>query len=107
MSESETEMQVSEKKILDLESVFKALASSRRLKILAFLHLNEDSCAKEIASELELSQPDISYHLSLLCRSGIVVKRKEGTRNCYYINRKKLESFGIYPESFLLGGETR
>ena len=103
---SESKLKVSEEKILNLEDVFKALASSRRLKILAFLSKDEDACAKQIAEELELSQPDISYHLSLLCRNGIVGKRKEGTKNCYYLNRQRLETFGIYPESFLLGGET-
>lgn len=104
---SESKLKVSEDKVLEIEQVFKALASSRRLKILAFLSLNENACAKEIAEQLELSQPDISYHLSLLCRSKVIGKRKEGTKNCYSLNRKRLEAFGIYPESFLTGGETK
>lgn len=85
----------------DREGVFKALASSQRLNILSLV-LNQDNiCAKEISNELELSQPDISYHLSKLTQAGILEKHKEGIKYCYDINYKLLKDIGINPKVLL------
>ncbi|MBS3792488.1 MAG: metalloregulator ArsR/SmtB family transcription factor [Candidatus Bipolaricaulota bacterium] len=85
----------------DREDVFKALASSQRLNILSLV-LNQDNiCAKEISNELELSQPDISYHLSKLTQAGILEKQKEGIKYCYDINYKLLKDIGINPKVLL------
>lgn len=85
----------------DREDVFKALASSQRLNILSLV-LNQDNiCAKEISNELELSQPDISYHLSKLTQAGILEKHKEGIKYCYDINYQLLKDIGINPKVLL------
>lgn len=85
----------------DREDVFKALASSQRLNILSLV-LNQDNiCAKEISNELELSQPDISYHLSKLTQAGILEKQKEGIKYCYDINYQLLKDIGINPKVLL------
>lgn len=90
------------------ESVFKALASSQRLNILSLVLDNDNICAKEISNELDLSQPDISYHLSKLTQAGILEKHKEGIKYCYDINYQLLKDIGIHPNVLLnkkLGGD--
>ncbi len=83
------------------ESVFKALASSQRLNILSLVLDHDEICAKEISETLELSQPDISYHLSKLTQTGILKKNKEGIKYCYDINYQLLEDIGVNPEVLL------
>jgi len=85
----------------EVESVFKALASSQRLNILSLVLEHDNICAKEISSELELSQPDISYHLSKLTQAGILKKNKDGIKYCYDINYDLLENMGVNPEVLL------
>jgi DNA-binding transcriptional ArsR family regulator len=65
--------------------IFSALASVQRLRIIERLMKGPVRC-QEFLSDLGLSQPAISYHLTKLERSGILQKEKDGTRNCYRIN---------------------
>ena len=83
------------------EAVFKALASSQRLSILSLVLDHDNICAKEISNELELSQPDISYHLSKLTQAGILEKHKEGIKYCYDINYDLLKDMGVNPKVLL------
>lgn len=85
----------------DREFVFKALASSQRLNILSLVLENDNICAKEISKKLDLSQPDISYHLSKLTQAGILEKSKDGIKYCYDINYELLEDIGINPKILL------
>lgn len=65
--------------------VFSALASEPRLRIVERLMRGSVHC-QEILKDLGLSQPAVSYHLGKLERSGILLKEKNGTRNCYRIS---------------------
>lgn len=85
----------------DREFVFKALASSQRLNILSLVLEHDNICAKEISKKLDLSQPDISYHLSKLTQAGILEKSKDGIKYCYDINYELLEDIGINPKILL------
>ena len=67
--------------------VFSALASEPLLRIVAMLSHGRTQC-QEILHQMDLSQPAISYHLGKLERAGILVKRRNGTRNCYEIDGK-------------------
>lgn len=91
----------------DKEMVFKALASSQRLNILSLVLKHDNICAKEISKKLNLSQPDISYHLSKLNQAGILNKTKQGIKYCYDINYDLLEDIGVNPKILLTqsGGE--
>lgn len=45
----------------------------------------------EITEQTHLSRPAVSHHLRILRDAGIILMRKEGTKNFYYINvRTKL-----------------
>jgi DNA-binding transcriptional ArsR family regulator len=65
--------------------VFSALASEPRLRIVSMLSHGRTQC-QEILQNMDLSQPAISYHLGKLERAGILIKRRNGTRNCYEID---------------------
>lgn len=60
-----------------MQSVFEALASPVRRKILAYLAHSELS-AGDIASRFSMSKPSISQHLSVLEGAGLVRSEKRG-----------------------------
>lgn len=40
----------------------------------------------EITQQTHLSRPAVSHHLRILREAGIIIMRKEGTKNFYYID---------------------
>ena len=67
--------------------VFSALASDARLQIVMMLSGGSVEC-QEILGRLDLSQPAISYHLGKLERAGILIKERNGSRNCYRLDNR-------------------
>jgi DNA-binding transcriptional ArsR family regulator len=57
---------------------FRALASPTRLTILERLADGGELSVKELAVSLRMSQPRMSWHLSMLRRGGAVRTRREG-----------------------------
>ena len=70
----------------------KALSDPNRLVIIEFLN-NGERCACKILEQLKISQPTLSHHMKILCRSGLVVPRKEGKWTHYSLNRGKFLDF--------------
>jgi ArsR family transcriptional regulator len=68
-----------------LETVFKALADTTRLRILALLGRNE-VCVCHIHDTLGLPQPTASRHLAYLRRSGLVDARRDGVWMHYRVS---------------------
>ncbi len=60
-----------------MESVFEALASQARRKILAYLSAGELT-AGDIAARFEMTKPSISKHLSVLESAGLIKSDKRG-----------------------------
>lgn len=65
--------------------VFKALSDPNRLAILKLLQSGE-KCACVLLEQLELKQSGLSYHMKILCESGIVVSRQEGKWTHYRLS---------------------
>jgi ArsR family transcriptional regulator, arsenate/arsenite/antimonite-responsive transcriptional repressor len=61
-----------------LESTYKALADSTRLRILTLL-VEGEVCVCEIHDTLRLPQPTVSRHLAYLRRTGLVEARRDAT----------------------------
>ncbi|KTF70383.1 ArsR/SmtB family transcription factor [Sphingomonas sp. HT-1] len=59
-------------------TIFRALADSTRLRIVALLRAMELSVG-ELAQVLGQSQPRVSRHVKILCDAGVVERRKEGS----------------------------
>lgn len=57
--------------------IFKALCDERRLKILELLKTGE-KCACVLIDNMNIGQSALSYHMKILCDSGIVISRQEG-----------------------------
>ncbi len=71
------------KKIFEMQcEICKALGHPLRLAIVDRLKIGEMSAA-ELIEELELSKANLSKHMGLLTRGGIVEPRREG-RQLYY-----------------------
>jgi ArsR family transcriptional regulator, arsenate/arsenite/antimonite-responsive transcriptional repressor len=66
-----------EKKLREMETVFKALADSTRLRILGLL-LTGEVCVCHIHDSLKISQPKASRHLAYLRRARLVETRRDG-----------------------------
>ena len=66
-----------DKRLASLETLFKALADTTRLRILALLQAGE-ICVCDIHGSLDLPQPTVSRHLAYLRKSGLVNGRKDG-----------------------------
>lgn len=77
-------------KTYDFESdIFKALAHPTRLKILDILKEGE-KCVCEIVPALKMEQPNVSRHLNILKKEGILSSYKDGLRVIYKVNDPKV-----------------
>ena len=65
------------RQIVQLEHLFKALADSTRLRILALLATGE-VCVCDIYESLRIPQPKASRHLAYLRRAKLVEARRDG-----------------------------
>src|SRR6187551_1011442 len=66
-----------EKRLASLETYFKALADTTRLRILGLL-LTGEVCVCHIHESLKIPQPKASRHLAYLRRAGLVETRRDG-----------------------------
>lgn len=67
--------------------IFKALSDENRARILSLL-LNEELCVCEIETILDMTQSNVSRHLSKLKEAGIVSIRKDSQWIYYRISEK-------------------
>jgi ArsR family transcriptional regulator len=65
------------KPLVEMETLFKALADTTRLRILGLL-LTGEVCVCDIHESLKIPQPKASRHLAYLRRSGLVETRRTG-----------------------------
>lgn len=65
--------------------VFKALCDPKRLAILQLLGEGE-KCACVLMEQLDMGQSAVSYHMKILCQSGIVLSRQEGKWTYYWLS---------------------
>ena len=70
-------------------SILKAFAHPVRLLILNEL-LRNPRCVTAIREILDVRQPNISQHLTVLRNSGMVASKQEGSYRCYYLPRPGL-----------------
>lgn len=68
--------------------LFGILATPMRLRILSALCDGEKSVS-QLLLEIDTTQPNLSQHLNLLYRSGVLAKRKEGTQVIYRVQSDK------------------
>ncbi|NOZ69597.1 MAG: metalloregulator ArsR/SmtB family transcription factor [Deferribacteres bacterium] len=77
--------------------IFKALSEETRLKILGLLRDGE-LCVCDITAALNMTQPNVSFHLGLLKEAGLIKDRRNG-RWIHY----SLEESDMFVRFLLLG----
>lgn len=65
------------RKNYDIETLFKALADSTRLRLVNLIG-DSEVCVCYFVEILKVSQPKISRHLAYLRRAGVMTARREG-----------------------------
>ena len=73
----------------------KALSDETRVKIFDMLSSGE-LCACNILEEFKITQPTLSYHMKILCESGLVEVRRDGIWMKYSINKNSLDLLKNY-----------
>ncbi len=68
--------------------LFGILSTPMRLRILSAL-CDQEKSVSQLLSEIDTTQPNLSQHLNLLYRSGVLAKRKEGTQVIYRVQSEK------------------
>ncbi len=84
--------------------VFRAFSDERRLRVLEMLTQGEQ-CACSLLEELSISQPTLSYHMKILCASGIVRERPVGPWKYYSINTEGCTYAQKLLQKLSFGGE--
>jgi len=72
-------------------SAFKALSDKVRFTILEML-IGGELCACKILERLNITQPTLSYHMKILCESGLIEERRDGSWMKYRLRLEAIES---------------
>ncbi|MHA1800082.1 MAG: ArsR/SmtB family transcription factor [Candidatus Helarchaeota archaeon] len=75
-------------KIKNQMEVFKAFGKINRIKILLLLLNLKKICACELIIFLELSQSNVSHHLRILERAGLITNYSRGKWKFHYLTEK-------------------
>lgn len=67
--------------------VFKAFCDEKRLAILELLQSGE-KCACVLIEKMGVGQSSLSYHMKILCESGVVDSRQEGKWTHYRLSEE-------------------
>ncbi len=70
-------------------NILKAIAEPTRLKIVDMLSCGE-LCACIILEKFHITQPTLSHHMKILCKSGVVIPRKDGKWTHYSLSEERL-----------------
>lgn len=75
----------------ELIRVYRALGEATRLAIVRLLAQQEEVGCGELASNLDLTRPTLSYHTRILEESGLIEVRKEGAYRFYSLRREVVQ----------------
>lgn len=81
--------QIEKVRVFELAAeLFGVLATPMRLRILSAL-CDKEKSVSQLLQEIQTTQPNLSQHLNLLYRAGVLAKRKEGTQVIYRVQSEK------------------
>ncbi|MFN0184163.1 MAG: ArsR/SmtB family transcription factor [Aquabacterium sp.] len=69
--------------------LFGVLSTPIRLKIISAV-CNGEKNVSELLAQIDTTQPNMSQHLSMLYRSGVLSKRREGTQIYYRLHSERV-----------------
>jgi DNA-binding transcriptional ArsR family regulator len=71
--------------------LFGVLATPMRLRILSAL-CNGECSVSQLLEKIDTTQPNLSQHLNVLYRNGVLARRKEGAQVIYRVQSEKAVS---------------
>nr|WP_115663449.1 metalloregulator ArsR/SmtB family transcription factor [Lysinibacillus fusiformis] len=90
----EDQLHIIKENFMNCQKVLLAIGDETRQSILLVLMATDCQTGLrvgEITKQTHLSRPAVSHHLKILRDAGVILMRKEGTKNFYYIDiRTKL-----------------
>jgi len=86
------------------EEIFKVLANQKRLEIIQLLS-NKQLCVSEMIEMLGLPQANLSQHLALMRRAGLLKISKNGTKVYYHLADQKVAEVVFSVREFLINSE--
>ena len=85
----ESESGVEKGRVFELAAeLFGVLATPMRLRILSAL-CDQEKSVSQLLLEIDTTQPNLSQHLNLLYRAGVLAKRKDGTQVIYRVQSEQ------------------
>jgi len=85
----ETGANVEKARVFELAAeLFGVLATPMRLRVLSAL-CDKEKSVSQLLQEIDTTQPNLSQHLNLLYRAGVLAKRKEGTQVIYRVQSEQ------------------
>lgn len=85
----------------ELARYFYALKEVWRLRLLRALAQTDELTVSELASEMRISQPLVSWHLRRLRQARVVKVRREGRESYYALDRERLSAYQLVFEELL------
>lgn len=80
----------SEDQVFDsVAELFAVLSTPIRLKIISAV-CNGEKNVSELLAQIDTTQPNMSQHLSMLYRSGVLSKRRDGTQMYYRLQSERV-----------------
>lgn len=73
--------------------ILKCLSDSNRLRILALLNKVEECCACDLEESLDITQSNLSKHISKLKNENLITVRKNGRWKYYSLNSDLLNKY--------------
>ena len=84
----------------EMIKIFKALSVDSRVKILKLIK-DRTLCVNAIKQQLDITQPAVSQHLSILKAAGLVNHDRYGSIIHYSMNVSRLEDFKKSVQKYL------
>ncbi len=75
--------------------LFKAISDQTRLKIVDILSGGE-MCACQLLDNFTITQPTLSYHMRILCESGLVQGKRDGAWMYYRLDGDVVENISEF-----------
>jgi ArsR family transcriptional regulator, arsenate/arsenite/antimonite-responsive transcriptional repressor len=89
----------------DIATIMRALGHPVRLNILRIIARQQrgECCCADVTESLTLAQSTVSQHIKVLLDAGLIDRKARGTRNCYIVQRERLEALGSAYTGMLAG----
>ena len=89
MSPAQRRLKAENETLRQQARLLRVMAHPTRLRILKEL-TEGTKCVSDMCEFLEVPQPNVSQHLAMLKRNGLVASHKDGTLRCYHLTNPEI-----------------